>query len=865
MCARSLAISHISIMKRLSFFIACLFVLSVIHVQAFVLCGGEYYNQEGVDVMAFSDFYPEGHQGGISLLMNGKRVATNGDLRFEPTPGQWQPIPKKLSREVSAEAITTKLCFPDSSRHLTGFNPMIYPDVQLHYSIRLEPKGDALLVTVDLDEPIPAQWVGRVGFNLELFPGELMGKPYLMDDKAGIYPQQPNSPVIEQNSYLDLSVGDFKPNEAPLADVKHLMAEGYSPYSADQWIAAPYAVGRTFTSRPDDPLSRFIVRSLTSELKLYDGRMNHNNGWFVLRSEVPSGVTQGAVQWVIEPSIVKGWRYEPVVQVSQVGYLTGQKKTAVIERDMRDEQLVQAQLIRLTAAGEEVAKSLPTTEWQGHFLRYRYALADFSDVQQAGLYCVEYNGSRSTLFRIGDDVYERGVWQPVVEYFLPVQMCHMRVSEKYKVWHDRCHMDDALMAQPGNHIDGYDQKTDNHTHFQPGDPVPGLNIGGWHDAGDFDLRVESQAGECYILAMAYEQFCPQIDATTIDQEQHAVEIHQPDGRNDVLQQIEHGALTVVAGYKALGRLYRGIICNNLRQYVLLGDAAAMTDGKAGNDDDRWVYTEVNPTRELTTAAHLAATSRVLQGFNDELANECLAIARALYDSVPTADLRAEQCKLQAAAELFITTREPLYLDYITSHPTAIMASEKSIFNNELAFSTTNLAVLSRVEPLISSNKSRAVVRWRKTYRQVLEQYSKQLAQTVAQTPYGVPYQPSIWGAGWDIQRFGMEHYFLAKQYPDLFPSAPIHNALHFVLGCHPGLNRRSFAGGIGTESTTVGYGLNRAEWSYIPGGVVSGTALIRPDFPELLVFPYLWQQVEYVLGGGSSNFLFLVLAAQALK
>ena len=90
------------------------------------------------------------------------------------------------------------------------------------------------------------------------------------------------------------------------------------------------------------------------------------------------------------------------------------------------------------------------------------------------------------------------------------------------------------------------------------------------------------------------------------------------------------------------------------------------------------------------------------------------------------------------------------------------------------------------------------------------------------------------------------------------------NALNFILGCHPGLNTQSFASGVGAKSATVGYGLNRADWSYIPGGVVSGTALIRPDFPELLVFPYLWQQVEYVLGGGSSHYMFLVLATMDL-
>jgi hypothetical protein len=39
---------------------------------------------------------------------------------------------------------------------------------------------------------------------------------------------------------------------------------------------------------------------------------------------------------------------------------------------------------------------------------------------------------------------------------------------------------------------------------------------------------------------------------------------------------------------------------------------------------------------------------------------------------------------------------------------------------------------------------------------------------------------------------------------------------------------------------------------------VSGTALIRPDFPELLEWPFLWQQTEYVLGGGRLD-LFLAL------
>jgi len=36
--------------------------------------------------------------------------------------------------------------------------------------------------------------------------------------------------------------------------------------------------------------------------------------------------------------------------------------------------------------------------------------------------------------------------------------------------------------------------------------------------------------------------------------------------------------------------------------------------------------------------------------------------------------------------------------------------------------------------------------------------------------------------------------------------------------------------------------------------------MIRPDLPEFKIWPYFWQQTEYVMGGGSTNFMFLVLA-----
>ena len=832
---------------RNSLLFVFLLATQLIQAQQFQLTKEGYFNCEGIDVMAFNDFYPEGHQGGVCVIMNGHRVATNGDIRMEATPGQWQPVPKQLSRKVEGNRITTTLCYPDSTRHLTDFNPMVYPDYQFTYTVNVESDGMNIVVTVDLDKPVPEFLQGKVGFNLEFFPGSLFGKPWMMDEQTGIYPQQPNAPLMftKPNHLHD---GNFYAGKGMLTNIDQLNGKGYSPLIADDIIGVPYAVGKTFTSRPDDHYSRLTVESLTGELKLFDGRMNHNNGWFVLRSEIQPGVTKGAVKWIIRPNVVKDWRYEPVFQISQVGYHPNQQKIAVIEIDQRENLTSNVDVLRIDATGEQIIRTVTPQAW-GKFLRYNYYKADFSDVTGSGLYKLKIGKWESSIFRIDDNIYERGVWQPVIEYFLPVQMCHMRVSEKYRIWHDACHMDDAQMAPAGNHIDGYAQAP-GLSKYGEREVVPGVNVGGWHDAGDFDLRVESQAGESYILALAYEAFRPEIDVTAINHEKHTVEIHEPDGRNDILQQVENGALTVVRSYQALGRLYRGIICNSLRQYVLLGDGAAMTDGILGNEDDRWIFTENNPGRALTTAAELAAVSRVLRGFNDKLGVECLDIAKTIYQQYENNSTFRSNC-LQAAVELYLTTQEQSYLDFILNNQDILL---RRVGNT--GWYTARVAQQLETK---KDKRSRAFV---KSYETALKEYSETLRKQAAETPYGVPYRPSIWGAGWDIQRFGFQYYFLSSVYPELFPKETVYNALNFILGCHPGSNNASFASGVGAKSATVAYGLNRADWSYIPGGVVSGTAMIRPDFPELLEFPFLWQQVEYVLGGGSSHYMFLVLAAE---
>jgi hypothetical protein len=831
------------------------------------------FQKDGVQVTAFSDFYPAGRQSGISLIMHDHRVASNGDVRFEPTPGQWQPVPKKIDRKVDPETqtIVTTLKYPDTDAHLKGFNPIIYPDFEFTYQVSAKADGDAVIVTIDLDRELPDKYVGKLCFNLEFYPGDLFGKAWIMDDKQGIFPYQPNGPTIKKESnfknrgHFENVEENISPEElAGINETEEANTEdiGYQPIIADDIIAEPYAEGHIITICPEDSYRRVTIESSETVLKLYDGRMNHNNGWFTVSSEIPAQKTKSALVWRIRPNAVKDWKYIPVIQVSQVGYHLNQEKIAVIETDpteIFEGSGPLTKIYKITADGEKEVYCENAILW-GDFLRYRYYRFDFSKIKEPGLYRIHIGDSKSAIFRIGNDVYDRGVWQPVLEYFLPIQMCHMEVREKYRLWHGHCHKDDARMAPIlRNHFDGYRQGPSTLTKYKSGDAVPGLNVGGWHDAGDFDLRVESQSGECYILALCYEEFKVNYDCNTIDQQAHKVEIHQPDGKNDILQQIEHGALSVVGGYKTLGRLYRGIICKDLRQYVLLGDPAGMTKGIPGDEDDRLVFTEDNPWRDLSTSAHLAAVARVMNGFNDILSKESLKAAIELFDNSETGKKLKEGfvteeekgilshgmiCTgLQAAAELFFTTGEEVYREILYSN-------QEYFFKYASEIGWIGARIVDRIKDKLFYEK----------LKEHLIPVKENLEKEYESTPYGVPYKSMVYGAGWEIQGRAFRYYFLYHSFPDLFKAEYLERSLNFILGCHPGSNTASFASGVGAKSMTVAYGLNRADWSYVPGGVVSGTALIQPDLPELLDFPFLWQQAEYVLGGGSSNYMFLVLA-----
>jgi endoglucanase len=785
----------------------------------------QYLEKPGLSVLAFHDYYPGGKQGGIEIIQHGERIATNGFIRMQDE-GRAFTDPVGATRETDEKKMMIKATVD-------------YRDIDFKYSVRIWPEGDNIRLAVDLDKPIPAGWEKKLTFDMEFYPPLYIGKSFQIGESFGIIPRQLNGSKIRgENGKMEIS---------------------------------DMGRGKTLILAGEDPLRKVIISDTRGELVLSDNRNQSYSGWIMVKSAIPAGVTANAIEWTITPNVLPDWTREPMIAISQVGYHPDQAKQAIVELDPQTTGIDNARLYKIEGdAGMKEILSAPLRKW-GRFLCYNYSVFDFSTVKEPGMYIVKYGKVSSYPFSIDKNVYRDNVWQPTLEGYFPVQMCHVKVRDRSLIWHGACHLDDALQAPLDyQHVDQYHQYKESETKYPVLTTVPFLNEGGWHDAGDDDLAAGSQATTTYYLVLAYELDGDKTDQTTVSFSDRDVEMYKPDGIPDFVQQIKQGALNLLSGYRAAGHSFAGIIANREGRNIT-GDWASQTDQlfydpklkpgqrtltRSGINDDRWVFTNKDTGLEYEVAAALTSASRSLKGYDDKLAQECLETARKVWDNETThepvskpAEYIPRNAKVQeiiSTAELLYTTGEEKYATHLVSLLPAVQANIA-----EAAWSVARVADRLKDEEFKSS------------FRSALVTYKAGLDSTLAETPFGVPWRPKIWGVGWDIQKFAMQQYYLVEKYPDLFDREPVLRVVNYVLGCHPGSNT-SLVSGVGAHSVTSAFGVNRTMEYYIPGGMVSGTALIRPDFPEMKEpYPYLWQQTEYVMSG-AATYIFCVKAADKL-
>lgn len=790
-----------------------------------------YLETPGLNVLVFSngseDLFNDAKMSGVELIQHGVRTVTNGDIRLSPTPGQWDPMARLVDRQVDTATgtITATLEFPDHA---------------FRYRIQVEPRGGDVRVRVLLDKPLPATLEGKAGFNLEVLPSAYFHRSFLADGRAGSFPLYPSSSM----------------QPAP---------------PGGRAEPLPLASGATFVLAPEEPTRRITVRA-SSPISLYDGRNQAQNGWFVLRAPIPAGETGAVVDWTVSANALPGWTRAPSIAHSQLGYAPSQPKVAIIERDPADPPKAQARLLRVGPDGRFSPVLTGALSSWTPYLRYSYAKFDFSSVTTPGLYVLAYGDRRTAPFRIDPALYA-DAWHPTLDVYFPVAMDHMFVEEAYRVWHGDAHRDDALQAPLNHeHIDLYRQGPTTDTPYKPMEHIPGLNVGGWFDAGDFDIRTQTHYAVVRTLVDTWEQFRPTRDETAIDEARRHVEIHRPDGTPDILQQIEHGALQLLAQHKAVGHAIHGIVEPDVGQYTHLGDAVTKTDGlvydaslgpdeardgRSGVKDDRWAFTSRSTPLNYGSIAALAAASRALRGYRDALADDCLATAKKVWDeehghapdlfhhgNTTGGDIVDEE--FSAAVELLIATKDPKYAARIDALWPKIEA--RFIPNAELV-----ARVVPHMPPAFKARAEPAV-----------RDYKAKSDALAAQNPFGVPIAMGGWAGAGGVAEFGLTHWALHKAFPEIVDGKAVFRALDYLYGTHPGSDI-SLVSAVGSVSKEVAYGANRADFSFIAGGVVPGMLIVKPDFPENKEdWPFFWGENEYVVDVGAS-YIALVHAAEALS
>lgn len=787
-----------------------------------------YFEKRGLNVFVFNSHYGlfgDEKLSGVEIIQHEVRTATNGDVRLDPTPEQWDSIPQFIKRVVDK-----------NNNSIEAF--LRYPSFDFNYSVQVSSVNDGLSISVVLEKVLPDALKGRAGFNLEFLPSAYFTKTYLMDARSGIVPLYPASSMKIVNGTTE---------------------------------ALPLATGRKLILAPEDPERGIQIRS-ENELQLYDGRNKAQNGWLVVRSLLPSGKKGKVIEWFLSANSIPNWIRQPMIAHSQVGYHPSQQKIAVIELDKNDQPLSSARLLKINEDGNSSQALNGTLKTWGNYLRYHYLTFDFSSVKESGLYEIEYGNVRTKPFRIASDVYETA-WHPTMDIYLPEQMDHMLVNEAYRVWHGASHLDDALQAPVDHvHFDLYAQGPSTDTRYQPYEHITGLNVGGWYDAGDYDIRTQTQYAAVIDLVRTWELFKPVRDETLVDQGIRYTDLHHPDGKPDILQQIEHGTLQLLAQFNAVGHAINGIVEAHLDQYTHLGDAVTKTDNliynaslkpnqsdgfTSGTFDDRWAFTSKSSSLNYGSIAALSAASRSLKNYNDTLASQCIATAKKVWDEEQThvpdmfrhgnttgGPLLDE--KLKAALELLITTGDRKFADTINAH----------VPDFEKQFGRYALLAVEAIPYMDASYKKRIENLVRDYKKNVLEKIS-------TQNPFGVPVTTGGWAGSGAVVGFGLTNYFLWRAFPEIIDKEYVLRSLNYLYGTHPASDI-SLVSAVGTESKKIAYGNNRANFSFIAGGVVPGILIIPPDFPENKEdWPFLWGENEYVVGLGAS-YILLVNAVNEL-
>ena len=722
---------------------------------------------------------------------------------------------------------------------------------QITFSQTFSTDGSSIAIKIALGN---TDWstLDWAAFEVKFPTGKYTGKKYATNNRSGFYPQDVNA--------YELEYGFRKIELAPGSSALNLKVEssGSNLFLADDryYKDNTFQVGADFDKTTNPSFTLKITPPANS------GGGDDGDG----RNGGSGGVSANGV----------------IIHVNQLGYAPDDEKWAIVEDARNTGIYAVVRLQRKFKAGgwrtvRQYDVDAEESRWGSRFLRF-----DFSDYSREGTYRITFNKSTSFPFRIGRNVY-KDLHAQTIDTYVPIQMSHISVRFG-QLGHDKCFMDDGIHIGP-NHDgpDNFKSLGSMEPGSQPGTHL-GLNVGGWHDAGDYDINVANNSYMVLLLSWSFERYGDKRDNYGIKWGRQDLNTNKGNKIPDIVEQIAWGSEWLLSMQKENGRVYDAVVANSHDLWCAekapekLTDnkifAGAVAPGSVSNtsmvEDDRNVYTNTTTPNLLKFTAATAAASRVVRGYDYQLSNRLVAAAESAWKYFRSNNQiwvgqfdqykhGKEQMMLAAAAELYRTTGKGEYLNYIKNNKSWIdgMSVEWPGYINSFGnwFALPFLARLDAADNDLRDRVRKATQRW-VDYNSGVE----------GGNIFGVNIEnlSRWWGSSSDYLGFASTYAILHEEFPAVVPAKRGKRYLHWVLGMHPGPDY-SFVTGIGSNSPKFPHSqllldLYGGAPGGIDGGVVPGLQLDssgkRLNYKDHRQIP---SQNEYTLDAAAS-FLY---AAQA--
>lgn len=429
---------------------------------------------------------------------------------------------------------------------------------------------------------------------------------------------------------------------------------------------------------------------------------------------------------------------------------------------------------------------------------------DFSTFKKEGRYYLKYGIIQSYPFQISRSIYPDAFTKLMRSYYL--QRCGVAVKDSTSgVNHPSCHLGDGLIA----HTDA----------FNPSGTQKRAT-GGWHDAGDYGKYIGPTAVTIGRLLSLYEQY------PTLFSDRQLKIPESGNRKPDLLDEVKFGLTWMLTMQRQDGAVYRKLSGKEWPGEILPNE----------DKQQRFVY-GISTPETAKFAAVMAMANRVYSSQDNQLAQTCLNAAQKAWSFLQTQpSMKVEKSegddngsgaylkdfpmgtmptdtndRLWAAAELYITTGNPSFEQYLTQNVPS--------WSYKL-YEWADPSPLGMVNYLMQTRRQSSPS-IKQQITQKLIQRADSSIQRVTSSGYRLANHDFIWASNKRAAEEGITLMYAYRLTSDRkYLNAAI-DQLDYLLGRNH--FNKSFVTGVGSNSVrNVHHRIGRAKQIVIPGLMVGG-------------------------------------------